>query len=725
MSRGADARPRGSHAAGERRPGPRKSRRRSASRPGAAESATTRPPWWLGFLIVLFVVALGWRALALARLAGGPLLTELTADADVYWRWAGQLRAGQWLPVQPFFLAPLYPYWLAVMRSLLGDSIASVLGAQAVLGAAAVVLLADATRRIASTRAGVLVGVALAGYGMAVAFDLLVLGESLLLFLGSLALWLVVRGRSSRPLWIGALIGLMGAGRPTFLLLLVPYGAYLVGQSGARRLRALGAALVVPVAVLVLTAFLQSRVGGSWTPITYSGGFNFYVGNGPLANGTYVPVATAYGPPVEREPDGAGGTQGDGRDYLAQALGLHLSPAASSRYWFAATLDHLRAHPARVLELLARKLGFLFNHRELSQLIDTAAYDHAVGPLGWPLDWGFAPFGVLGLLGFVVAWRRGPVARLACGWLVALALGTAAFFVVDRYRIHLIPPLAILSGIGVENAMATWRARRWREVWVTAGLGVIAASIVFAPLIPADPVHVRWSSALTMADAWLAQGEARRALTLYAQAIAIDRAREMPGSRTLTGRLARAGMYENAATAYALVGDERQALDCLASAVRWAPEAASTRVRYADRLARSGRFDEARSQYDLAGLPLREAADLLVQQAAQAEQQGNRDEARTLLTAAAGILPGFEPALVPLVRLEIVTGSLDSASRRLAAAAANGLDVNLVRAHLAWIRAALGDSAGARRILATIPSAIRSGDPKVAATLELMRRRTR
>src|SRR5207249_777 len=220
--------------------------RRAEVRLQVEEVTRPAPPWWRAFLIGLFAVALFWRVAALARLASGPLLTQLSADADVCWRWASQIRSGGWLPVKPFFLAPLYPYWLATIRSLVGDSIARVLWVQTILGAGAVVLVADATRRIASPRAGVLVGVMLAGYGMAVAFDLLILGECLMLFLGCLALWLVIRGGRNEALWVGALIGLMGLGRPTFLLLLLPFGAYLMSQTPRRRFRSLAVMLVVP-----------------------------------------------------------------------------------------------------------------------------------------------------------------------------------------------------------------------------------------------------------------------------------------------------------------------------------------------------------------------------------------------------------------------------------------------------------------------------------------------
>jgi len=257
-----------------------------------------------------------------------------------------------------------------------------------------------------------------------------------------------------------------------------------------------------------------------------------------------------------------------------------------------------------------------------------------------------------------------------------------------------------------------------------ASIAVMGTGVTLAPLIPEDRARRNWSFATTMGDAWLAKGEPRRALTSFEQAIAIDRGSAMQGANTSAARTARASMYEDAGTTHALLGDDQRALECFAIAVQLAPDAASARVRFAEQLALCGRFDDARAQYAAAGLPLQEAANPLVERAARGHWPADSAVTRKLLSAAAGILPGFEPATVPLVRLEIMAGSLEAASAILRTAEANGIDQNVARAHAAWIRAARGDTVGARRILKTIPPGIRAGDQRVAGTLELLRRQT-
>src|SRR2546422_3235620 len=83
--------------------------------------------WWL---VGLFCLALAWRLLWVYRLAHTPLADSLNADAQAYWDWASFLRKNGLLRKNPFFIGPLYPYALTVLRAIFGDSIPPILVAQ-------------------------------------------------------------------------------------------------------------------------------------------------------------------------------------------------------------------------------------------------------------------------------------------------------------------------------------------------------------------------------------------------------------------------------------------------------------------------------------------------------------------------------------------------------------------------------------------------------------------
>src|SRR5689334_18264480 len=159
-----------------------RSRRHDRRRSTAVRTPRARPGTerlWPFALGALFLIALGWRLSYLGRLANTPFESSLTVDARIYWDWAGYLLRHGPIGKNPFFLGPLYPYALALLRGVLGDSIHRVLIAQAIGGAAAVTLIADATRRLTRPALGLAVGVVLAFHRTAVFFDGLPLMESL------------------------------------------------------------------------------------------------------------------------------------------------------------------------------------------------------------------------------------------------------------------------------------------------------------------------------------------------------------------------------------------------------------------------------------------------------------------------------------------------------------------------------------------------------------------
>ena len=214
---------------------------------GAPSTRVLGAGWmWPAALALLFAVAFAWRLAYLRRLAATPLGGSLTEDAHFYWTWAGYLLRHGFMGSRPFFLAPLYPYTLALLRIPLGDSVERVLEVQALWGAVAAVLLADAVRRIARPGVGLAVGALAAFYESSVFFDGLVLTESLLFFLECLLVWwIVARAARAHRGWVaavaGVLIGVIAEGRATSSLLLLPAAAWIVAAArigSAQRLAA-------------------------------------------------------------------------------------------------------------------------------------------------------------------------------------------------------------------------------------------------------------------------------------------------------------------------------------------------------------------------------------------------------------------------------------------------------------------------------------------------------
>ena len=142
-------------------------------------------------------------------------------------------------------------------------------------------------------------------------------------------------------------------------------------------------------------------VGGGFYLTTSQFGSNLFIGNNPLADGSYMSLRAGRGSPeFERL---------DATELAEQARGRALTPAEVSSYWTERTLAFIREQPAAWLGLLARKTRLLWSRTET---IDTESQEsHA--EYSTPLElldpvWNF---GVL--LPLAVARRLGALARAA------------------------------------------------------------------------------------------------------------------------------------------------------------------------------------------------------------------------------------------------------------------------------------------------------------------------
>ena len=246
-------------------------------------------------LTAIGLVAFSLRFVYLSQIMGAPFSDLRLGDAEAYHQWAMRIAGGDWLGKEVFYQAPLYPYFLAVVYSVLGDGAAMVRLVQAAIGAGSCVLLAAAGIALFG-QWGAIAGAMLAIYPAAIFLDGLLEKTALVGFLTAALLYLLAaRHRKGRELLAGIVLGLLALTRENAILLAIPVLSwFLIGERRPARVAATaflgGCALV-----LLPVAARNYAVGGEFHLTTSQFGPNFYIGNNAGARGLYDPLVPGRG----------------------------------------------------------------------------------------------------------------------------------------------------------------------------------------------------------------------------------------------------------------------------------------------------------------------------------------------------------------------------------------------------------------------------------------------
>ena len=538
----------------------------------------------------LFALALALRLIYIHEIRALVWFDVPLVDGANYVRMAKAIAGGDLLAGHDaFWQPPLYSYFLALLFRIVGTDLGRIYAAQAALGALSCVLAAGIGARIGGARAGIATGLVMALYGPLIHFDAqpLIPVLHIVLALGGLALLLRAAGggvlATRRPAaWGGAgfLWGLASIATPNILLAVPPAAAWIArrGESGAAAPGARRRAVLLFLAgvSLPVAAVAARNVAVSREPILISGngGINFYIGNNP-----------DYDLTVRIRPGG----EFERLEQQPENLGI-LGAAARSRWFAARAVDFLVHYPGAALRLCARKTLDLVAGREIPRNEDIYDYRRAsvlLRALVWRFGIAF-PFGLVAPLaaaGVAVVYRGragGPArsgALLLLLYAGAYALSILLFFPTDRYRLPIVPVIAIFAGACLGAPLAAWRAR---AVPVALALGLVAFNL--------DAMTPRESwpeeDALNRAYALRAKGRLDEARAECLRAIEINPRRIDPRN-TLAVMAAEAGDREEAVRRY------REVLDL-------APDFIDVRRSLGEVLRDMGRIEEARREWQIA-----------------------------------------------------------------------------------------------------------------------------
>ena len=449
------------------------------------------------WFFVIFGCAFLVRLIYLVQVDSIPLFYNLAGDAGTYDEWGQRIAAGDWLGKGVFFQAPLYPYFLGVLQFILGRNLWLIRLVQIALGAVSCALIFRVGRELFSRPAGIAAGLILAWYAPGIFFEGLIEKSILDFFLLSLLLFLLIQARDGRrwSQWLatGAVLGLLGLSRENALILaaVLPLwiGLYFSDSPILNRLQWIGLFFAGVLLVLVPVGMRNLAVGGEFKLTTSQFGVNFFIGNNPQADGTYGSVRNVIG-----EPHFEGK---DAKRLAEKALGRDLTPGEVSDYWWQKSWNYILSQPGQWFALLGAKWLLVWNAREIEDSDDFYIYQQwswLLRSLAWVSHFGIlAPLAAMGIFLTVKQWRQ---LWLLYAMILSLAASVAVFYVFGRYRLPLVPFLALFAGAGVARAIALYKEKNFRPLMIAALLLLGTGIVVNWPIIeisgPGPGVTTTW-----------------------------------------------------------------------------------------------------------------------------------------------------------------------------------------------------------------------------------------
>jgi Flp pilus assembly protein TadD/4-amino-4-deoxy-L-arabinose transferase-like glycosyltransferase len=425
---------------------------------------------WILPVLIVFTCALGLKLGYLHERLQMADLDHPTLDSLFHDQWAKGLAFGDWTPDQaklrsePYFRAPLYPYFMSIVYRCFGPRAAPLFAVQLVLGALTTTLMFMFCKLAFSTRVAFIAAFLQIFYWPFTYHEAERLLPALSLPLDmSFLLTLLLAGRSKRfsaSVAAGLVAGLSAITRPS-ILIAVPFALFwLFRRTRSYRLvAALSLSLITVIAPVTLRNLV---VGHDFVPIAWQDGPNFFIGNNPKSNGT-----TAIIPGTRA--DWWGGFD-DMRRIAEESAGGTLKPSQISRYWYRQAEHFLVNEPGAAFRLYVRKVALLLGNAEPSnerQLYFQRRQSKILSLLCVNFAFILCTASV-GLWSLRARPQTGSRSDSYLSTLLAIpyTIGIVAFFVTSRFRLPvallLIPP----SAAGITQVYTWIRGHDWRSAAV-------------------------------------------------------------------------------------------------------------------------------------------------------------------------------------------------------------------------------------------------------------------
>lgn len=434
-------------------------------------------------------------------------------DAEYYDNMGRHIAAGHLAQKEAFFMGPLYPYFLGLVYRVFGGNMMLLRIIQILGGTTTVVLTYFIGKRVFRPSVAMLGAVMLTLYGTITFYE----GQLLMEWLGALINMMLLfvlyqdfgRHRVLKYIVTGFLLGLSALTRANILIFapIVLIWVLFVAKEKKRFLSA--AVFIVSALVTISPATIHNYVvSRDFVLITWNGSMNFFIGNNEKATGVYdsprgIDLASDW----------------TTRRYVEKMAGRDLKPSEISSYWLSETGRFIKEHPRKELALLFRKTALFLNAFELPQTEshDLSRSRYAILRVLFVNFWILCSLGLVGMMYSLREWRR---CFLLHWFIISCSVSIILFFITARYRIQIVPPLALFAAFTVVEILPRSFAhlsRGFQPLAIIAILFFLTRPGLFAP----DLDHIRWREYIHEGRRWAVLGETDRALAEIDKAVAL------------------------------------------------------------------------------------------------------------------------------------------------------------------------------------------------------------
>ena len=465
-----------------------------------------------------------------------PLGRSPVLDANENLAWASLIADGQ-LPEEPLYRALLYPWVLSLFpaQGAILAQLAALLG-MLCHGCNALLVALFAKQLWRSRTAAWYAGVLYVLYPVALYFSMQVLDMTFAMTLFLLGLYCVVRGCESvagerhRVRWIvciigGVLLGLSVLARPNFLLPLfcVPLAPFILCGAGKSQWRKACLPAVVLLVSMLLPLLGQGcynfSKSGVFRVLPWQGAYNLLTANKTGANGKFFKQSVWF----DEVPSGKNPNRLESESLYRSAMGADadLDIDAMNHYWREQLVQDVAGDPLRWFGLMGRKVVYLLNDWEQYNNLTYAYHKQRFSFLQYnPLGWGVLLIGAASCCWFFRASLNGRLLLFMAGVFALYAAGVLLFYVSARFRLPLVPLLAIGCGGLAQLRLVQLTAMRGRLA-VLLSVFLIGAGV----LVYGDWFEARDRSSFIQDELLLASASARlmedAAALEYAQAVLV------------------------------------------------------------------------------------------------------------------------------------------------------------------------------------------------------------